>query len=110
MSETSDPKSPSSKPPEDFRWGISYLREDIQDLRQDVNSGNQGLQAQIQDLRQDMNRSNQGLQVQIQDIRQDVGTLNGRIDETNRRIDSRFTVLITTMIGIGGLIVAAIKF
>ncbi len=96
MSETSDPKSPSSKPPEDFRWGISYLREDIQALRQDMNSGNQGLQAQIQDLRQD--------------LRQDVGTLNGRIDETNRRIDSRFTVLITTMIGMGGLIVAAIKF
>ena len=33
MAET--PTSPNP-PPEDMHWGISYLREDIQDLRQDV--------------------------------------------------------------------------
>lgn len=26
----------SNPPPDDMHWGISYLREDIQDLRQDV--------------------------------------------------------------------------
>lgn len=33
MAET--PTSPNP-PPEDMHWGISYLREDIQDLRQGV--------------------------------------------------------------------------
>ena len=73
MTETPDPKSPPSQPPEDFRWGISYLREDIQDLRQDVRA------------------------------------IHGRIDETNRRIDSRFAVLMTTMIALTGIVVAVIK-
>ncbi|HJP33899.1 MAG TPA: hypothetical protein QGF95_25380 [Candidatus Latescibacteria bacterium] len=26
----------SNPPPDDMHWGISYLREDIQDLRQDI--------------------------------------------------------------------------
>ena len=30
------PESTPTPPPEDMHWGISYLREDIQDLRQDV--------------------------------------------------------------------------
>ena len=30
------PPSTPTPPPEDMHWGISYLREDIQDLRQDV--------------------------------------------------------------------------
>ena len=30
------PPSTPSPSPEDMHWGISYLREDIQDLRQDV--------------------------------------------------------------------------
>ncbi len=77
MPETPDPKSLPSKPPEDFHWSIAYLREDIQDMRQDVRA------------------------------------LHGRIDETNRslsqRIDSRATLLMTTMIALAGLIVAAMK-
>ncbi len=120
MPEASDPQLPSSKPPEDFRWGISYLREDLQDLHQDMNRNNQGLQAQIQELRQDMNRNNQGLQTQIQelrqdtnrevkDIRQDVRALHNRTDETNRRIDSRFAVLLTTMVAMTGLMMAVMK-
>ena len=73
MTDTPDPKSLPTQPPEDFRWGIAYLREDIQDLRQDVRA------------------------------------IHGRIDETNRRIDSRFAVLMTAMIAIAGLIVASMK-
>ena len=30
------PPSTPTPPPEDMHWGISYLRVDIQDLRQDV--------------------------------------------------------------------------
>ena len=84
MTETPDPKSLPPQPPEDFRWGISYLREDIQDLRQDVRA--------IHGRIDETNRS-----------------LSQRIDETHRRIDSRFAVLMTTMIALTGLTMAVMK-
>ena len=32
-----EPKpTPTSPPPEDMHWGISYLREDLQDVKQDM--------------------------------------------------------------------------
>ena len=36
MAEKPDMPAERLQPPEDFHWGISYLREDIQDLRQEV--------------------------------------------------------------------------
>jgi len=35
MSETPQP-TPSSQAPAELHWGIIYLREDIQDLKQDI--------------------------------------------------------------------------
>ena len=67
-----------------------------------MNRNNQGLQAQIQELRQDTNR-------EVKDIRQDVRALHNRTDETNRRIDSRFAVLLTTMVAMTGLMMAVMK-
>jgi len=36
-------ESTPTPPPEDMHWGISYLREDIQDLRQDVRAIHSGV-------------------------------------------------------------------
>ena len=36
MAEKSDSQSTPPQPPEELHWGISYLREDIQDVRQDM--------------------------------------------------------------------------
>ena len=44
-----------------------------------------------------------------QDMRHQVGILHGRVDETNRRIDSRFALLMTAMIAMTGVLLAAIK-
>ena len=97
MAESSQSQSPTSST--EMHWGIAYLRQDIQDLRQDMRQD-------IQDLRQDM--------------RHQIGLLHGRIDETNRslgeridannrRIDSRFALLVTAMIAMTGVLLAAIK-
>ena len=83
MADTPKP-TPSSKPPEDFSWGISYLRVDIQDLRQEIRA--------VHGRVDEMNRSS-----------------GERIDETNRRIDSRTTLLMTTMIALTGLTMAVMK-
>ena len=101
MTEASTPQP--SPPAEQLPWGISYLREDIQDLRQD-------LRENIQGVRQEMHQGFHALNSRI----------DGRIDETNRRIDelnrslsdrldSRFTWTIATMVALAGVIVAVIK-
>ena len=83
MADSTDSTS-RSPAPEELHWGISYLREDIQDLRQD--------------LRQ-----------QISDVRQQISDMHNRIDETNKRIDLHFRWLMTTLVAVAGVIIAAIK-
>ena len=77
----------TSPTPEDMHWGISYLREDLQDLRQEMRS----VTARIDT----MNTS-----------------LNTRIDSVaetlTRRIDSRFALLLTAMIAMNGVVIGAV--
>ena len=73
----------SSKPPDDMHWGISYLREDVQDLRQEIRSVN----ARID-----------GMNVRV----------DSRFDGVNARIDSRFALLLTAMIALSGIVIGAI--
>jgi len=120
MTQASNTPSAQSKPVEDFPLAISFLREDIQDLRQDmrseiqgVRSEIQGVRSEVQDLRQDMHSEIQGVR---QDMQKESVAVHGRIDELRRestqqidnltrRMDSRFTWLMTTMVAIGGVMV-----
>lgn len=89
MTEASTPQpSPSS---EQLPWGISYLREDIQDLRQEMRDNTQEVRQEVQGVRQEMRQ-------EIQDLRQEIGAVH-------RHIDSRFAWTITTVIALGGLMV-----
>jgi septal ring factor EnvC (AmiA/AmiB activator) len=89
MAETTKPQA--APDPDNTHWGVAYLREDLQDLRQQ--------------MREDS-----------KDLRQQIAETNRRIDETNRRIDrtneligSRFAWLITTMVALAGILAALIK-
>ena len=100
MAETTDPQAAST--PDNTHWGVAYLREDLQDLRQQMRED-------LQDLRQQMRED-------VKDLRQQIDETNKRIDETNERIDrtheligSRFTWLITTMVALAGILAALIK-
>ncbi len=42
-------------------------------------------------------------------MRHQIGLVHSRIDETNKRIDSRFAWLITTMVALTGILIAVIK-
>ena len=81
MSETSNPSTAQPQPPQEFHWGISYLREDIQDLRQEFRS-----------------------------VHTRIDGTNQHIDEKyellNRRLDSQFRWFMTTIVTIGGVLVA----
>ena len=77
------PTQPSAPSPDDMHWGISYLREDIQDLRQEIRA----VHARVDGVSD---------------------TLTARIDAVSdsltRRIDSRFALLLTAMIGFSDLL------
>ena len=99
MTDAANPNPTPSPAPDEIHWGVAYLREDIQDVRQDMRQ-------QTQDIRQDMHQQIEGLR---QDMHQQIGLIHSRIDETNKRIDSQFKWLITTMLAMTGILIAVIK-
>ena len=99
---TQNPASQPTPPPEQLPWGISYLREDIQDLRQDLRDSTQGVR---QEMREEIRLLHGRLDVMN-------ASLSGRIDDRYelllKRIDSRFAWTITTVIALGGLMVTLV--
>lgn len=89
MAETTG--SQAAPAPDNTHWGVAYLREDLQDLRQQIRED-------VKDLRQ-LNA----------DTNKRIDETNKRIDETNKLIESRFAWLITTMVALTGILIAVIK-
>ena len=99
MSETSNPQPAPSKPPEEFHWAVTYLREDIQDIRNEI----RGVHGRIDE-------TNRSLSERIDEKTEKI---NQRIDEKyellTRRLDTRFALMMTTMVALVGVMVAVIK-
>ncbi len=95
MAETSNPQSSRPQPPEEFHWAVSYLREDIQDMRNEIRGTNSRID--------EFNRS----------LSERIDGTNRRIDEKyellTRRLDTRFALMMTTMVALAGVMVAVIK-
>ncbi|NKB71434.1 MAG: hypothetical protein GKR89_30550 [Candidatus Latescibacteria bacterium] len=132
MPEASDPQPPPRPDPADMHWGIAYLREDIQDLRNDmrhqfevvhkridqshqlldtrIDETNKRLDARIDEtnrvLGERIDQTNQRMDDRFDETNRSLGE---RIDETNKRLDNRFIWLVTTMVTMTGLIIAVIK-
>ena len=67
---TETPESQAASAPDNTHWGVAYLREDLQDLRQQMRDD-------LQDLRQQMRED-------VKDLRQQITETNKRIDATNK--------------------------
>lgn len=96
---TEQPSSPVQ--PTESTLALSFLREDIQDVRQDIRQ----VHGRIDDLRTEMNQ-------RIDDLRTE---MSGRIDQTNERIDdlikqldSRYARLMAMLIACTSILVTAI--
>jgi len=116
-------------------WVVAYLREDIQDLRNEVREtrrltlesyekldakmdvGLARLDAKIEELRQDMDAKikaldakvdarTDGLDAKIDGLRQD---MDAKIERLRQDMDMRFRWTLTTMVAVGAVIVAALK-
>lgn len=107
MTESSNPQPRPA--PQELHWGISYLREDIQDLRNQIGAvhhrideTNRSLSEQIQAVHHRIDETNRSLGEQIQAV-------HHRIDETNKRMDVHFRWTMTTLVAITGILIAVIK-
>ena len=94
MAETPESQAASSATVNTHR-GVAYLREDLQDLRQQMRDDLQDLRRQMRD--------------DVKDLRQQIAETNKRIGETNKLIDSRFAWIITTVVALTGILIAVIK-
>ncbi|NKB71438.1 MAG: hypothetical protein GKR89_30570 [Candidatus Latescibacteria bacterium] len=121
MPEASDPQPPRRPDPADMHWGIAYLREDIQDLRNDMRHQFEVVHKRIDEtnrsLGERIDQTNQRMDERFDETNRVLGgridetnrALGERIDETNKRLDNRFIWLVTTMVTMTGLIIAVIK-
>lgn len=112
-------QSPNPVQPTESTLALSFLREDIQDVRQDIRQ----VHGRIDDLRTEMNQRTDDLRTEmserfdqtnerIDDLRTET---SGRFDQTNERIndlikqlDSRYAQLMAMLIACTSILVTAI--
>ena len=113
MSESTDPQTRAVPTPEEMPWSISYLRDDIKDLRTQVGA----LHERIDETNKRINETNRSLGKRIDETNRSLGD---RIDETNRslgeqiralhkRMDTYFLWMMGTLVAITSVLIAVIK-
>ena len=128
MSESTDPQTRATPKPEEIPWVISYLHDDIQDLRQDLRTQIGTVNNRIDEFNRSLgdriDKFNRSLDDRISETNNRVDEFNrslgDRIDETNRslgeqiralhrRIDTYFLWMMGTLVTITGVLIAVIK-
>ena len=88
-------------PPTESTLALSFLREDIQDVRQDVRQTNE----RIDTLRTEMSGRIDVLRTEMSER---IDQTNGCIDELGKQLDSRYARLMATLITCTGILVASL--
>lgn len=105
MAKITDSDTPTP-PPEDMHWGFSYLREDIQDMRQEF-------RGQIQEVRQDLHSTREELRGEIQEGRKETQQLRQEFQvemrDLRKDMATRFNYTIGAMVTLAAGIAALIK-
>ena len=102
MADEPTPKAGATPPPQDLHWGIAYLREDIQDIRQETRQEFQNVRGEFQNVRGEF----QNVRQEIHDLRQDMQL---EFQQSRKSIDSRFFMLLGSMVTMTGIVLAAVK-
>ena len=109
MSESTAPQTRAVPTPEEMPWSISYLRDDIKDLRIQVGA----IHGRIDETNKRIDETNK----RIDETNRSLGE---RIDETNRslgeqiralhkRMDTYFLWMMGTLVAITSVLIAVIK-
>ena len=124
MSESTDPQTRAIPKPEEMPWVISYLHDDIQDLRQDLRTQLGAVNNRIDELNRSLgdriNETNNGIDEPNRSLGDRINETNNRIDELNRslseqiralhkRMDTYFLWMMGTSVTITGVLIAVIK-
>ena len=83
-------------------WVVAYLREDIQDLRNEVRE----VRRSAQRLDEKIDARSDGLDAKIEGLRQE---MDAKIEELRREMGVQFRWMMATTVAVGGLVVAALK-
>ena len=94
-------QSPNPVQPAESTLALTFLREDIQDLRQDIRQTNE----RIDDLRTEMSGRINQTNERIDDLRTET---NERIDDLAKQLDSRYARLMAMLIACTSIIVTAL--
>jgi len=110
-------------PPTESTLALSFLREDIQDVRQDVRQTNERIDVlrtemsgRIDVLRTEMSERIDALRTEMSEridalrteMNERIDQTNGRIDELGKQLDSRYARLMATLITCTGILVASL--
>ena len=99
-------------------WMVSYLREDIQDLGNEVREVRRSVQRLDEKLDSGLERLDAKIDAKIGGLDAKIGDkiegldakMDAKIERLRQDMDVRFRWVLTTMVAVGALIVAALKF
>ena len=102
MSESTDPPTRAIPTPGEMPWVISYLRDDIQNLRQD-------LRIQIKAGHDRTDETNKRIDETNKRIDETSHLLGEQIRAVHKRMDTYFLWIMGTLVTITGILIAVIK-
>ena len=121
MSEGANPPRRAVPDPEEMPWSISYLRDDIKELRAEMGAQLGVLHNRIDETQRSLggriDETSRSLSDRIDETNRSLGdridetnrSLGDRIDETNKRIDTHFRWIMGTLVTLTGVLIAVIK-
>ena len=120
MSESTNPQTRAVPTPEEMPWSISYLRDDIKDLRTQVGALHERIDETNRSLGDRIDETNKRINETNKRIDETNRSLGDRIDETNRslgeqiralhkRMDTYFLWMMGTLVALTSVLIAVIK-
>ena len=108
MADSDRAETPPAPAPDDMHWGITYLREDIQDIRAESREFRAEVKAEFAEVRKEMREGESSLRAEMQ---AGDASVREEIVELRKRVDARFywTIgLMASMMGAHAALTAAL--
>ena len=102
MSESTDPQTRAVPTPEEMPWSISYLRDDIKDLRTQIGA----IHGRIDETNKRIDETNRSLGDRIDETNHSLGE---QIRALHKRMDTYFLWMMGTLVAITSVLIAVIK-
>ena len=102
MSESTGPQTRAVPTPEEMPWSISYLRDDIKDLRTQVGA----IHGRIDETNKRIDETNRSLGERIDETNRSLGE---QIRALHKRMDTYFLWMMGTLVAITSVLIAVIK-